>query len=429
MHDIKFIKNNPELFDSFMKKRGLGPVSCEILSREEKVRNIKSQLQELQSKANKIAKQIALFKSKNNHTQAEEAISESAEIKKQIAQLKLKQEQENNDENNELLDSLLFTLPNILSEDVPKGSDESDNIEIKKVGEIPEFPFKAKEHHDLGENLGLMDFKQAAKISGSRFTILKGELALMERMLGQFMLDIHTQEFGYQEISPPLIVKDEAMFGSGQLPKFSEESFKISGGYRLIPTAEVSLVNIVRETILSGNELPLRYTACTPSFRSEAGAAGRDTRGMIRLHQFLKTELVSITDKESSEKELERKLNCAEEVLKRLELPYKILLLCSEDTSFSSSKTYDLEVWMPGQLKYREVSSCSNCLDFQSRRMKSRYRDSENNIFHTHTLNGSGVAIGRVLAAILENYQNQDGSITIPQALKPYMKIDKIHIK
>lgn len=428
MHDIKFIRNNSELFDNFMKKRGLGAVAAEILKRDKQVREIKSELQKLQCQSNDFAKKIGLLKSQKKDKEAEEAIKMSIDVKAQIAALKEKQEVEDNDESNELLDSLLLTFPNILSDDVPEGSSEDDNVLIRNVGEMTDFSFHPKEHYELGENLDMMDFKQAAKISGSRFVILKDKLALMERILGQFMLDIHTKEFGYEEISPPLLVRDEAMFGSGQLPKFAEESFAVLGDYRLVPTAEVPLVNIVSDRILSKKELPLRYVAYTPSFRSEAGAAGRDTRGMIRLHQFWKVELVSITDKESSSQELERKLNCAEEILKRLKLPYRVVLLCSQDTSFSSSKTYDLEVWMPGQLKYREVSSCSNCTDFQARRMKSRYRDN-NEVFHTHTLNGSGVAVGRVLAAILENYQNEDGSINIPEVLQPYMNINKIDIK
>jgi seryl-tRNA synthetase len=419
MHNIQFIRKSPELFDNAMVKRGLGPLSQDILERDKELRGDKTQLQQLQQQANEWAKKIGELKSKGQD--ATEAMTKSKELKQQIAALKDKQENETDEVSVELMDELLYTLPNILADDVPTGDSEEDNVEVKRIGEIPNFNFTVKEHDVLGEALGLMDFKQASKMSGSRFVILRGALARLERALCQFMIDIHTREFGYEETSIPLLVKDEAMFGSGQLPKFSEDSFVTTNGYRLIPTSEVSLVNIVNDRILEYTELPIRLTACSPCFRSEAGSAGRDTRGMIRQHQFIKVELVSIVEPEDSEAEHQRMLGCAEEILKRLELPYRVVLLCSGDTGFCAQKTYDLEVWMPGQNKYREISSCSNCGDFQARRLKARYRASEKENAYVHTLNGSGVAVGRALVAILENYQNQDGSITIPKQLIPYM--------
>lgn len=425
MHDIKAIRKDPDTFDHAMIRRGLGAVADEILQRDQERRSSKTSLQELQQQANSWAKKIGELKSKGED--ASEAIAKSKELKAQIAALKDQEDREEHDPSIEVVDTLLSALPNILDEDVPEGEDEEDNEEIHRVGDIPQFSFMAKEHFELGENLGLMDFEQTAKISGSRFVTLKGDLARLERALMQFMLDIHTKEHGYTEVSPPILVRDEAMFGSGQLPKFDEDSFATTNGYRLIPTAEVSLVNMVRESILDGKDLPLRYVSATPCFRSEAGSAGRDTRGMIRLHQFWKVELVSITDKESSKEELERTTECAENILKRLELPFRRVLLCSGDTGFCAHKTYDLEVWLPGQQKYREVSSCSNTGAFQARRMNARYRDSNQDIEFVHTLNGSGLPTGRTLVAILENYQNEDGSITIPLALRSYMECDRIN--
>lgn len=424
MHDIKAIRKDPNAFDKAMIKRGLGAVAEEILLRDKQVRGEKTSLQELQQQANELAKKIGELKAKGADASSE--IEKSKQVKAQIAELKNQQVEEKNDIPTELVDELLCTLPNILADDVPVGDGEEDNIEIRRFGEKPEFDFYPKEHFEIGENLGLMDFEQTAKISGSRFVTLKGGLARMERALANFMLDIHTKEFGYVECSVPILVKDKAMFGTGQLPKMAEDSFATTDGYRIIPTAEVSLTNLVRESILDKEMLPMRLTACTPCFRSEAGAAGRDTKGMLRQHQFWKVEMVSIVDESSSALEHERMLNCAEEVLKRLKIPYRVMLLCSTDTGFGATKTYDLEVWLPGQVKYREISSCSNCGDFQARRMDARYRVAPGDNRFVHTLNGSGVAIGRALIAIIENYQNKDGSITVPDALKTYMGCDKI---
>lgn len=424
MHNIKFIRENPKAFDDAMVKRGLAPIADDILARDKDVRGEKTHLQDLQQEANIWAKKIGELKMSGQN--ADEAIAKSKELKAKIASFKDMQQSEKDDVPVELVDELLYTLPNIPADDVPVGESEDDNVEIRRWGERPVFDFHPKEHFDLGEALGLMDFDQTSKISGSRFVTLKGGLALMERALGNFMMDIHTREFGYTEVSPPILVRDEAMFGVGQLPKFEEDSFSTTNGYRLIPTAEVSLTNLVRDSILNAEELPLRFVAHTPCFRSEAGSAGRDTRGMLRQHQFWKVELVSITDEKNSVNEHERMTSCAEEILKRLGLPYRVMLLCSKDMGFSATKTYDFEVWLPGQVKYREVSSCSNCGDFQARRMKARYKNKDGENVLVHTLNGSGLAVGRTLIAIMENYQNSDGSITIPDALRSYMGVDKI---
>ncbi len=424
MHNIKFIRENPKLFDEAMVKRGLAPVADEILGRDKAVRGEKTQLQELQQQANIWAKKIGELKSKGED--ASEALAKSKELKQKIASMKEESQEEREDIPTELVDELLYSLPNIPSNDVPVGESEDDNVEVRRWGNKTEFKFHPKEHFDLGEQLGLMDFEQTAKISGSRFVTLKGALAKLERALGEFMLDVHTQEFGYEETSPPILVRDVAMFGTGQLPKFSEDSFETTNGYRLISTSEISLTNLVRETILEKESLPLRFTSRTPCFRSEAGSAGKDTKGMLRQHQFWKVELVSITDEESSESEHQRMTACAEEILKRLKLPYRVMLLCSQDMGFTATKTYDLEVWLPGQVKYREVSSCSNCGDFQARRMSARYKAGEKDNRFVHTLNGSGLAVGRTLIAVMENYQNADGSITVPEVLRKYMGVDKI---
>jgi seryl-tRNA synthetase len=425
MHDIKAIRKDPDAFDQAMIRRGLGAVSDEILQRDQEVRGAISSLQDLQQQANSWAKKIGELKARGED--ASEAIAKSKELKVQIATLKDQKDKGDEEPANEAVDELLMTLPNTLDEDVPEGADETDNEEVRRWGEaaLPT-TFHAKEHFELGESLGLMDFEQSAKISGSRFVTLKGALCRMERALMSFMVDVHTKEHGYTEVSPPLLVRDEAMFGSGQLPKFDEDSFATTNGYRLIPTAEVPLVNLVRESILSEEELPLRFVAATPCFRSEAGSAGRDTKGMIRLHQFWKVELVSVTDERSAADELERKTKCAEEILKRLELPYRVVKLCTGDTGFCAHKTYDLEVWLPGQDKYREISSCSNDGAFQARRMSARYRDADQKVQHVHTQNGSGVAVGRAMVAIMENYQNEDGSITVPEVLREYMGCDVI---
>jgi seryl-tRNA synthetase len=380
-------------------------------------------MQELQQQSNEAARMIGELKSKGQN--ADEWMKKSKIIKEKM--LHLKQQQENcEDTVSRVIDELLITLPNIPADDVPEGESEEDNVEIRRWSEPKTFHFSAKTHEALGEAMGLMDSDTAAKISGSRFTILKGDLAHLERALAQFMMDIHTREFLYTEVSVPLLVRDSAMFGAGQLPKFAEDAFSTNDGYWLIPTAEVPLTNMVGDAIIPLEQLPLRYVSCTPCFRSEAGSAGRDTRGMLRQHQFWKVEMVSITTPELSDKEHERMTGCAEEILQRLGLPYRVMLLCASDMGFAARKTYDLEVWLPGQARYREISSCSNCGDFQARRMKARYKATENQNTFVHTLNGSGLAVGRTLIAIMENYQNEDGSIHIPDVLQPYMGGKKV---
>jgi seryl-tRNA synthetase len=429
MHDIKSIRKDPHAFDKAMIKRGLGAISEEILLRDKQVRGGKTSLQELQQKSNEIAKEIgALARNKDDASQARKntLILEGKQVKLQIAEMENQVVDEKNDIPTELVDEMLYSLPNILADDVPIGDGEDDNVEIRRFGEKPQFDFTPKEHFEIGESLAMMDFEQTAKISGSRFVTLKGGLARMERALASFMLDVHTREFGYLECSVPILVKDKAMFGTGQLPKFAEDSFATTDGYRLIPTAEISLTNMVSESIIDKEKLPMRLTACTPCFRSEAGSAGRDTKGMLRQHQFWKVEMVSITDEQSSFAELERMTNCAEEILKRLNLAYRVMLLCSRDTGFCATKTYDIEVWLPGQVRYREISSCSNCVDFQARRMDARYKAGEKDNRFVHTLNGSGIAIGRALIAVIENYQNKDGSVTVPEVLRPYMGCDRV---
>lgn len=420
MHDIKFIRENPEVFAQHLSKRGLEGIVDQILTIDNRLRQEQTTLQEKLTKRNEFAKEIG--KSKSKGIDVSSLLQQADELKAQIPDL---------EHSISLLESELYdkmiNLPNILSEDVPLGADENENQEIRRWGEIKHFDFQVKEHYEVVGILDKMDFETGAKISGSRFVILKSDLARLERALANFMLDIHTKEFGYTEISPPYLVKNEAMFGVGQLPKFDEDSFLTREGLRLIPTSEVSLTNMVANEILQEEELPLRFTAYTPCFRSEAGSAGKDTKGMIRLHQFSKVELVSITRPRDAASEHERMTMCAEEILKRLGLPYRIMLLCSGDTGFHSQKTYDIEVWLPGQKRYREISSCSYCGAFQARRMNARYKElvSRKNYF-VHTLNGSALAIGRTMAAIIENYQNSDGSITIPNALQSYMNNIKI---
>lgn len=419
MHDIKWIRKHPDAFDQAMIRRGLAPVADQILAHDEEKRGNITDLQALQEESNRLAKRIGELKSQQKNADAE--IAASKEVKAKIQAFK-EQEESGEDMTVVLTDNLLYTLPNILAENVPEGESEEENVEVRVWGEPRQFDFNPQEHYTLGENLGLMDFKQTAKISGSRFSTLKGSLARLERALANFMLDIHTTKYDYTEVHPPLLVRSEAMVGTGQLPKFAEDSFETTGGHWLVPTAEVSLTNQVREMILSKDDLPLRFVAHTPCFRSEAGSAGRDTHGLIRQHQFTKVELVSITSEEEGEKELERKTGAAEEILQALGLPYRVMLLCSGDTGFGAKRTYDLEVWLPGQGKYREISSCSWCGDFQARRMNTRYREKEGqDTRFVHTLNGSGLAVGRTLVAVMENYQNTDGSVTIPDVLLPYM--------
>jgi len=417
MLDIKWIRENPEDLDKALAKRGAGPLSSQLIALDEKRREHVGKVQAAQERRNAASKEIGKAMAEKDAATAERLKAEVSELKNFLAEA----EEEERRLVKELNDAL-STIPNVPLGDVPLGKDEADNVEIRRVGNQRNFSFQPKEHYELGEALGLMDFERAAKIAGARFTILKGGLARLERALGQFMLDLHTTQHGYTETMPPLMVRDEAVYGTGQLPKFSEDLFRTTDGRWLIPTAEVPLTNLVADEIVDVKTLPQRYTALTPCFRSEAGSAGRDTRGMLRQHQFLKVEMVSITDAESSIAEHERMTACAEEVLKRLELPFRTVVLCTGDMGFGAQKTYDIEVWLPGQNTYREISSCSVCGDFQGRRMNARYRpEGEKSTRFVHTLNGSGVAVGRALIAVMENYQQEDGSIHIPEALQPYM--------
>ncbi len=417
MLDIKWIRENPETLDKALAKRGAQSLSSELMALDEKRREYVGKVQAAQERRNAASKEIGKAMAAKDAATADKLKAEVAELKDFLARA----EDEERRLTKELNDAL-STIPNIPLEDVPLGKDESDNVEVRRVGNQRNFAFQPKEHFELGEALGYMDFERAAKLAGSRFTVLKGPLARLERALGQFMLDLHTMEHGYIETMPPLMVRDEAVYGTGQLPKFSEDLFRTTDGRWLIPTAEVPLTNLVADEIVDTKSLPQRYTALTPCFRSEAGSAGRDTRGMLRQHQFLKVEMVSITDADSSVEEHERMTACAEEVLKRLGLPFRTVVLCTGDMGFGAQKTYDIEVWLPGQNTYREISSCSVCGDFQGRRMNARYRpEGEKSTRFVHTLNGSGVAVGRALIAVMENYQEEDGSIHIPEALQPYM--------
>ena len=418
MFDLKWIREKPEVLDDSLLRRGLKAVSAEIIKIDAERRLVLTNLQELQSQRNEASKQIGVKLGAG-------AVEEVEALKNKVIKLKESiQESEHSERQLGVnLQDLLIGLPNILDVSVPNGDTENDNNELRSYGEQRNFHFQPKQHYDIGENLSLMDFQSGSKLSGSRFVVLKGALARMERALAQFMLDVQTTEWGYTEIAPPLLVKEAALYGTGQLPKFSDDLFRTTGDHWLIPTAEVPLTNMVSDSILEEANLPIRFVAHTACFRSEAGAAGKDTRGMIRQHQFYKVELVSVVHPDQSDNELERMTNCAESILRYLELPYRVMLLCSGDTGFAASKTYDIEVWLPGQGAFREISSCSNTLDFQARRMKSRFRPKALNkgSLHVHTLNGSGVAIGRALIAIIENYQCEDGSIMIPEALRPYM--------
>lgn len=417
MLDIKWIRENADVLDAALAKRGAEPSSASLIAIDERRRAILQSLQDMQSRRNAASKDIGAAMAQKNNELAEKLKAEVAELKNSMPAL----EEESRQVEVELNDAL-SRLPNIPLEDVPVGSDEAGNVVTRVIGAKPTWNHQPREHFEIGEALGLMDFEGAARIAGSRFTILMGQLARLERALGQFMLDLHTQEHGYTEVQPPLLVRDDAMYGTGQLPKFAEDLFRTTDDRWLIPTAEVPLTNIVREQILDGEKLPLRFTALTPSFRSEAGSSGRDTRGMLRQHQFNKVELVSITDAETSVAEHERMTACAEEVLKRLGLHYRVMTLCTGDMGFGARKTYDLEVWLPGQDTYREISSCSVCGDFQARRMNARYRNKEDKgTRFVHSLNGSGVAVGRALIAVIENYLNADGSVSVPDVLVPYM--------
>ena len=414
MHDIKKIRENPSDLDELLAKRKHPPVSNQIIELDEKNREIIGELQVIQEERNTKSKLIGEYAANGKN-------DEAAKLKAEVTSLKDKmQELENSQrEKQEELNTVLSSLPNNPADDVPVG-DESLNKEIKLEGNKKEFSFNPKEHDELGENLNMMSFEQAAKISGARFVVQSGLIARMERAISNFMLDLHTNEFGYTEMNVPILVKDQSVYGVGQLPKFKDDLFKTTDDYWLIPTAEVPLSNMTRESIIDILDLPKRYVSHTPCFRSEAGAAGKDTRGIMRQHQFYKVELVSLTSESQSKDEHERMLSCAEEVLKRLNLHYRVVILSSEDMGFAAQKTYDIEVWLPGQKAYREISSCSNCGDFQARRMNSRYKEGKETKF-LHTLNGSGLAVGRTLISILENYQNEDGTIQVPDALIPYM--------
>ncbi len=466
MYDIKWIREHPEAFDNGLKRRGLPPLSAKLIALDEKRRAAITKSEQAQARRNAASKDIGAAKAKKDEAAATKLMAEVNELKTTMPALDAEQAKLGAE-----LDKELAQIPNLPLDDVPDGSDASKNVEHHQSGKKRDYAFKPKQHFELGEALGMMDFELAAKLSGARFVVLQKGLARLERALGQFMLDTHTSEkHGYTEVNPPLLVHDDIMFGTGQLPKFKEDQFFSAAmdwraarlnkildpieqeipkrgkdvktvindlieeadtveQFWLIPTAEVPLTNLVRDSIVEENTLPRRYTACTPCFRAEAGAAGKDTRGMIRQHQFTKVELVSITTPEESKKEHERMLACAEEVLKKLDLHYRVITLCTGDMGFAAQKTYDIEVWLPGQNMYREISSCSVCGEFQARRMNARYRAKDGKPAFVHTLNGSGVAVGRALIAVMETYQQDDGSILVPDALKPYMggvtKIEK----
>jgi seryl-tRNA synthetase len=464
MYDIKWIRENADTFDTGLSRRGLEPLSAKLIALDERRRAAITKSEQAQARRNAASKEIGAAKAKKDEATASALMAEVAELKTKMPEYEADTKKLGDE-----LDKELAQIPNLPAADVPDGKDEHDNVEKSRHGEPRQFSFTPKEHFDLGADLGMMDFELAAKLSGARFVVLQKGLARLERALGQFFLDTHTSEKGgYTEVNPPLLVKDDVMFGTAQLPKFEDDQFMTARGLPevlsvwkeeierssqalqslasgkspnletsnrlqeiqgtelsqtlwLIPTAEVPLTNLVRESIVDEDSLPRRYTACTPCFRAEAGAAGRDTRGMIRQHQFTKVELVSITRPEDSAAEHERMLSCAEEVLKQLGLHYRVITLCTGDMGFASQKTYDIEVWLPGQNAYREISSCSVCGDFQARRMNARYRDKNNKPAFVHTLNGSGVAVGRALIAVMETYQQADGSILVPDVLKPYM--------
>jgi seryl-tRNA synthetase len=459
MHDIRWIRDNAAAFDRALNRRPLDEESrrafssASLLATDERRRAAIQAFEQAQARRNAASKEIGQAKAKKDEATAQKLMAEVNELKTTLPQLEASSKAAE-----EALNKVLATIPNLPLDEVPDGADETGNVEHHKFGAKREYAFTPKQHFELGEALGLMDFETAAKLSGARFVVLKGALARMERALGQFMLDVHTGEHGYTEVNPPLLVSDSTMFGTAQLPKFEDDQFFVGSGPRihqmagemadtfdirespsnedvlalekialkasqrwLIPTAEVPLTNLARESIQDEAALPMRLTACTPCFRAEAGAAGRDTRGMIRQHQFTKVELVSITTPEQSKDEHERMLSCAEEILRRLGLHYRVVTLCTGDMGFASQKTYDIEVWLPGQGMYREISSCSVCGDFQARRMMARYRGKDGKPAFVHTLNGSGVAVGRALIAVMETYQEADGSIVVPDALAPYM--------
>ncbi len=416
MHDIRWIRENADDFDAGLSRRGLDAAAATVLDVDARHREAQTKVQEAKNRRNEASKEIGAAKKRGED--AEALVEEVGELKGLI--------RHGEEEERRLaaeVEALLSPLPNLPAADVPDGLDEAANVEVRRVGEPPTFDFDVRDHVDIGEGLGMMDFEAAARMSGARFVVLKAGLARLERALANFMLDIQTEEFGYQETKPPSLVRDSAAFGTGQLPKFSDDLFHTDDGYWLIPTAEVPLTNLVREQIITEAELPIRRTAYTSCYRSEAGAAGKDTRGMIRQHEFTKVEMVTIAHPDRSDDELEFMTGCAEEILKRLGLAYRVIVLSCGDMGFSARKTYDIEVWLPAQDTYREISSCSNCGDFQARRMQARFRpkgEAKGTRF-VHTLNGSGLAVGRTLIAVMENYQQSDGSVLIPDALRPYM--------
>jgi len=416
MYDIKWIREHPDALDRGLKRRGLEPLSKKLVALDEKRRAAITKYEQAQARRNAASKEIGDAKKAKDEAKASRLMAEVAELKTSLPAMEEQQTTLAAE-----LDKELAQIQNTPLDDVPDGADAGGNVEHHVVGKKRDYAFKPRQHFELGEALGMMDFELAAKLSGARFVVLQKGLARMERALGQFMLDAHTgKEHGYTEVNPPILVRDDVMFGTAQLPKFADDQFRTTNDYWLITTAEVPLTNLVRESIIEEAQLPMRLTACTPCFRAEAGAAGKDTRGMIRQHQFTKVELVSITAPEKSKEEHDRMLACAEEVLKKLELHYRVVTLCTGDMGFAAQKTYDIEVWLPGQNAYREISSCSVCGDFQARRMNGRYR-SKDGVRHVHTLNGSGVAVGRALIAVMETYQQENGSIAVPSALAPYM--------
>jgi seryl-tRNA synthetase len=417
MHDIKAIRENPAAFDAGLARRGLAPQSPSLLAIDAQRRELLTKLQDSQNRRNALSKDVGEAMKKGDKARAEEIKAEVAKLKEFIAS---GEEQER--QIDEQLTTALASIPNLPLEDVPDGVDEQGNVEVRRWGARPGFNYEPQQHFDIGEKLGQMDFEAATRMAGSRFVVMKGGLARLERALAQFMLDYHTTKNGYTECNVPLLVSDKAMFGTAQLPKFADDQFRTVDGRWLIPTAEVSLTNTVREQVLDEAQLPTRLTAYSPCFRLEAGAAGRDTRGIIRQHQFTKVELVSITTPEKSRDELERMTGCAEGILQALGLHYRVMRLCAGDMGFGSRMTYDLEVWLPGQATFREISSCSVCGDFQARRMEARYKLTDGKgTRYVHTLNGSGLAVGRTLVAVLENNQNADGSVNVPEVLRPYM--------
>jgi len=423
MFDPKWIRDNAETFDNGLARRGVAPLAKKVIAIDNARRAHIEKLQQAQGRRNAASKEIGKAMGSGDKPLAEKLKAEVGELK-QFIQSGAEEERRIDDE----LKQLLSAVPNIPLDETPDGTDEADNVEVEKQGEVPTFTFEPQQHFDLGEKLGMMDFETASNMSGARFVILKGKLARLERAIGQFMLDLQTEENGYTEINPPLLVRDDAMYGTGQLPKFAEDLFATTDGRWLIPTSEVPLTNMAAGKIIDEKELPNRVTALTPCFRSEAGSAGRDTRGVIRQHQFWKVEMVSMTTPETSRAELDRMVGCAKQVLDQLGIAYRTLKLCTGDMGFGAQLTFDIEVWLPGQNTYREISSVSVCGDFQARRMNARFRpEGEKGTKFIHTLNGSGLAVGRTLVAVMENYQNEDGSITIPDVLKPYMGgIEKI---